>query len=410
MSYRFRRLAAVGWLAVLFLPSPRPVHAMGVTTIGDGGDLVAAVAAAAHGDVIEIHSNETFVGTLSWTDKFLTLQAGEGFHPTIKGNPWVTEPALPIGLPALAAVDGVPGSGGSFRGIRFEAGALPPRNPAFDSLPIVFLSVYATPFEKTNSDVTFQKCQFPGLVNYIGANYTLNLTAQDNLFGRYLSVGGDGTSHADVALERNRFEGQGGFSFVGHKSGHADAINNVFVATEETVSRTGIQLHSTSRSAISGRFVNNTVIGFDVGVTVGAGVSATFENMLLMNDDDIEAFGRSTITYSVIADGSFPSGNFSGVPLLGPDQQLLFGSIGIDAGNNAAIGLPSTDLLGNPRILDGDGDGGPRVDVGAYEFVIPEPTRLGMTPLALLAISRAARSRPGRQSRQNVWRNALGRA
>jgi hypothetical protein len=53
------------------------------------------------------------------------------------------------------------------------------------------------------------------------------------------------------------------------------------------------------------------------------------------------------------------------------DLRLTVGSPAIDTGTNDAIGLP-TDLDGNPRVMDGDGDGTPTVDMGAYEYIPPQ--------------------------------------
>jgi hypothetical protein len=53
------------------------------------------------------------------------------------------------------------------------------------------------------------------------------------------------------------------------------------------------------------------------------------------------------------------------------DYHLQQGSLSIDAGDNLAPNLPDKDLDGNPRILDGDGDGTAIIDMGVYEFLAP---------------------------------------
>ncbi len=55
------------------------------------------------------------------------------------------------------------------------------------------------------------------------------------------------------------------------------------------------------------------------------------------------------------------------VDLNNGDLHLQLGSPAIDSGSNAANGLP-TDLGGNPRIVDGDGDTIGIIDMGAFEY------------------------------------------
>ncbi len=68
-------------------------------------------------------------------------------------------------------------------------------------------------------------------------------------------------------------------------------------------------------------------------------------------------------------------GNISAAPLFvsaaGQDFHLFYGSPSIDVGNSAAAGLPSADLDGRGRILDGDRDGLAVVDMGAFEAPTP---------------------------------------
>jgi hypothetical protein len=78
------------------------------------------------------------------------------------------------------------------------------------------------------------------------------------------------------------------------------------------------------------------------------------------------------VTYSDIQ-GAPGAGNIDEDPLfvdpangdlhLGPDSPC------IDAGDNGALNLPPFDFEGQPRIVDGDGDGTATVDMGVDEWV-----------------------------------------
>ena len=74
-------------------------------------------------------------------------------------------------------------------------------------------------------------------------------------------------------------------------------------------------------------------------------------------------------------------------------HELLPGSIGIDAGNNLAANLPSSDIIGNVRIFDGNSDGTAIVDVGAFEFTVPEPSNLWLSIVATMVAVQRTRVR-----------------
>jgi len=130
--------------------------------------------------------------------------------------------------------------------------------------------------------------------------------------------------------------------------------------------------------------------------------SAIVRNSIMWNNKDINGIGTitaaiynaSTTTKLIhsIVQGSFPGGSWIGgsyvdgggnidedpmfvtpvdlssVPTSDGNLRLQTGSPAIDAGDNTYIAGIPTDLDGEPRIVDGDMDGTPTVDMGAYEF------------------------------------------
>ncbi len=68
--------------------------------------------------------------------------------------------------------------------------------------------------------------------------------------------------------------------------------------------------------------------------------------------------------------------------------RLQIGSSALDTGDNSVV-TTSTDINGNPRVVDGDGDGTPTVDMGAYEFqpTIPAVSDWGLVVTAVLVLT-----------------------
>lgn len=97
-------------------------------------------------------------------------------------------------------------------------------------------------------------------------------------------------------------------------------------------------------------------------------------NCILWEDGD-EIWNNDSsaiaITYSNVQGGWLGEGNIDVDPCFPFERayHLMSNSPCIDAGTNTPVaGLPTTDIDGNPRTLDGDGDETAVTDIGAYEY------------------------------------------
>jgi hypothetical protein len=145
--------------------------------------------------------------------------------------------------------------------------------------------------------------------------------------------------------------------------------------------------------------VNNTIVDNDA-VTNGSGVFADgvddqvelTNNIIVAKpgqtglfcgsfDGHIDPIIRFNNIFSAVgmayggscADSTGTDGNISADPLFtNPtqgDYHLQQGSPSIDSGDNLTPNLPDTDVDGDPRVLDGDGNGTAIVDMGVDEFL-----------------------------------------
>jgi ASPM-SPD-2-Hydin domain-containing protein len=115
---------------------------------------------------------------------------------------------------------------------------------------------------------------------------------------------------------------------------------------------------------------NNLVVASNVATNGFYCVSGGIPTPLNFYNNDIFS-SKGTAYGGTCTDQTGTDGNLS----LGPDFvgksnfRLKGGSPAIDAGSDAAPDLPSTDLAGNSRIINGNDGPTAIIDIGAYEFV-----------------------------------------
>ena len=118
--------------------------------------------------------------------------------------------------------------------------------------------------------------------------------------------------------------------------------------------------------------------------TLFAGNSKPLFNMFNMWDSTFSYcyFDEDQEGDPIVAELIGTDNNQMGDPMLNEDYRLHAGSPCIDAGNNDVV-TDATDLDGNARIMDGDGDGGAIVDMGAYEVFPSIQVNVKFTPQTL---------------------------
>jgi hypothetical protein len=124
---------------------------------------------------------------------------------------------------------------------------------------------------------------------------------------------------------------------------------------------------------------NNIIVATQSGTSAWYCGSGNVPSGTFFNNDVVSLSGSAYA--GTCTDQTGINGNISAQPkFLGKSNfRLKDGSPGIDVGNNSAPDLPTTDIAGNQRIINGNNLATAIVDMGAYEFVpvVLAPKSLG---------------------------------
>jgi serine protease len=231
-----------------------------------------------------------------------------------------------------------------------------------------------------------------GVMLLLASPTIIGNTFRNNAEGSGGFGAGIGGNNASPVIERNTFLNNtcdtqflsGVVSFVNTSS--PLIINNIFVNNPCRA------VNMTLPTGTAPVVANNTMVNNSVGVRVDARVPTSAQlylnNIVYGNQTGLEVdflssgneptwtnnlVFQNTTNYSGISDQTGQNGNISVDPLFVDvthhNFQLQSSSPAIDAGTLSVPHLPPTDFAGNPRVVDGNGDGTALPDMGAYEFI-----------------------------------------
>ncbi len=182
----------------------------------------------------------------------------------------------------------------------------------------------------------------------------------------------------NVVFTDNAASAYGGGMFNDWRS--SPTLTDVIFSDNEAYDGGGMYNDDASHPTLTNvTFSGNTAEAEGGGMSNYDGSNPVLTNVIMWGDTaytdpEIANYTGSTpvVTYSDIQGGYTGTGNINADPRFvhaaSGNLRLQPGSPCIDAGNNAAVPAGvTTDLDGNPRIVDGNGDGNAVVDMGAYE-------------------------------------------
>lgn len=389
-------------------------------TVNSGEDLQAIVDTAVDGDIVVIDSSEVFITSLNTGRKSLTIRAGSGYSPTIKG---LTDQAA---IYTYGSADSANPFTLTIEGLNLLAGDSDDDDFSRPSLDVIYtrdvdsylnvnildsflgeaLLVADRRFYDIDETGSWQSADQGATISTVvingstigaviggddGDSVSANISVSQSTITSVVSI----ATNAELYMDQSRI--MGGLYAIDFASpegpkGYVEISNSIIEKNGDSL--LGDPLADTGLLVLGDvevHAVNVTVTGFEVGVGVlkGGPNASTFENMLVFgntlsdvanaqsidNFDEVAGPEAGAFSNSVIGDDKYPgitgvNGNIAGEPLVDEAYNLLPGSPGIDIGNNTANGIGDVDLYGDTRIQDGDGDGVATVDAGALETFI----------------------------------------
>lgn len=342
---------------------------------GDYTSIQAAIDAAEPGDGIAVAPG-TYGETINFQGKAIHLYSTAGADSTTidgTGYPHVVQCISGEGPDTI--LEGFTITGGNAEGyIDSCGGGLFSDNSSPTVTRCAFIGNVARYGGGICGDAVVSYCAFANNSAYTGGGVWRVGTATHSVFlNNTASMGGAVHSARTVANctfvenEEGIFEAGAvtNCTFTGNLGAaltNAQTVTNCrFIDNPHNAMVTRLDYHSLATHCT---FINN-----GIGITNAQDGTTTVTNCIIRGSVLAAIEGPATVSYSDVEGGWEGPGNIDSDPLFADAEgRLLPGSPCIDAGtNDPPGGMPLTDIEGNPRSLDGNGDAKAVADMGAWE-------------------------------------------